>query len=74
MVLGRAVADGNTDGFLKVVYNAEDGKILGAQIAGANAEDIVSVAAVALKKGATVDDLRSTIFPHPSYCEILKFV
>ena len=70
--LGRAVADGCTEGFAKILYNASDGRVLGAHIAGERAGDIISVCALALKKKATVSDLRSVVFPHPSYSEILR--
>jgi len=55
--LGRAVAVGETDGFVKVVADKESEQILGVQIVGADATDLISEAALAIEMGATLEDI-----------------
>jgi dihydrolipoamide dehydrogenase len=58
-------------GFVKMIANEKDNKILGVQIAGSEASDIISEAALAIKMGATLDDVALTIHPHPTLSESL---
>jgi dihydrolipoamide dehydrogenase len=69
--LGRAVAAGETDGFVKVVSDAGSGLVRGVQIVGPEASDLISEAALAIEMGATVEDLALTIHPHPTLPEAL---
>jgi dihydrolipoamide dehydrogenase len=67
--LGRALSVNDTDGFVKVVADAETGELLGMHIVGNGASDLISEAALAIEMGAVVDDLRLTIHPHPTLSE-----
>jgi dihydrolipoamide dehydrogenase len=67
--LGRAMAVGETDGFVKLVSDQENGLILGVQIVGYQASDLISEAALAIEMGATVEDVALTIHPHPTMPE-----
>ena len=67
--LGRAIAVGETDGFAKVVSDKESGLLLGAQIVGPNATDLIAECALALEMGASVGDLALTIHAHPTLAE-----
>jgi len=67
--LGRAVAVGETDGFVKVVEESE--QILGVQIVGADATDLISEGALAIEMGATLEDIGLTVHPHPTLPESL---
>ncbi|UCZ51885.1 dihydrolipoyl dehydrogenase [Bacillus shivajii] len=67
---GRALSLNETDGFVKMVTRKEDGLVLGVQIAGANASDMISEACVAIEAGMTAEDLALTIHAHPSLGEI----
>ncbi|MDQ0253879.1 dihydrolipoamide dehydrogenase [Evansella vedderi] len=67
---GRALSLNETDGFMKMVTRKEDGLVLGVQIAGANASDMISEACVAIEAGMTAEDLALTIHAHPSLGEI----
>lgn len=58
-----------TDGFIDVVCDAKTGRVLGAQIAGAAAGELVSLFAQAIAYGATHEDLALVIWPHPSMAE-----
>jgi dihydrolipoamide dehydrogenase len=69
--LGRAVAVGETDGFVKVVADKESEQILGVQIVGADATDLISEAALAIEMGATLEDIGLTVHPHPTLPESL---
>ncbi len=67
---GRALSLNNSDGFLKLVTREEDGLILGGQIAGPNASDMISEIALAVEAGMTAEDIALTIHPHPTLGEI----
>jgi dihydrolipoamide dehydrogenase len=67
---GRALALNNTDGFLKLVTRKEDGLIIGAQIAGASASDMIAELGLAIESGMTAEDLAMTIHAHPTLGEI----
>lgn len=69
---GKARAMGATDGFVKVVADATDGRILGVHIIGAHASDIIDAAAVAIsaKMDAKTLGLR-VIHAHPTLAELL---
>jgi len=66
---GKAAVTGETDGFIKIVTNKETGEILGAQIVGPRATDLVHEVAVAMKGELLVDDLVDTIHSHPTLSE-----
>ncbi|RKQ37348.1 dihydrolipoyl dehydrogenase [Oceanobacillus halophilus] len=67
---GRALSLNNTDGFLKLVTRKEDGLVLGGQIAGPNASDMISEIGLAVEAGMTAEDLALTIHAHPTLGEI----
>lgn len=67
---GRALSLNDSEGFMKMVTRKEDGLVLGVQIAGHNASDMISEACVAIEAGMTAEDLALTIHAHPSLGEI----
>ncbi|SET29210.1 dihydrolipoamide dehydrogenase [Oceanobacillus limi] len=67
---GRALSLNNSDGFLKLVTRKEDGLVLGGQIAGPNASDMISEVGLAVEAGMTAEDLALTIHAHPTLGEI----
>ena len=67
--LGKAHAMGELSGFFKLICEVPGGKILGAQIAGAHATDLVAEAALAVKQGLTVKQLAHTVHAHPTLAE-----
>ena len=69
--LGRALSTGDPEGFVKVVSNEEDGLVLGAQIVGPDASNLISEVALAIEMGATVEDIAMTIHPHPTLPEAI---
>ncbi|WP_416151095.1 dihydrolipoyl dehydrogenase [Salipaludibacillus sp. HK11] len=67
---GRALSLNESEGFMKMITRKEDGLVLGVQIAGHNASDMISEACVAIEAGMTAEDLALTIHAHPSLGEI----
>lgn len=69
--LGKAIAAVQTPGFVKLVVNKKDGKILGAHMIGANTTDYIAELTMVIDKGFTVYDVTYTIHPHPTFSEIV---
>ncbi|MEQ6377287.1 dihydrolipoyl dehydrogenase [Bacillaceae bacterium S4-13-56] len=67
---GRALSLNESDGFVKLVTRKEDGLIIGAQIAGVNASDMIAELGLAIEAGMTAEDLALTIHAHPTLGEI----
>ncbi|MFD1018011.1 dihydrolipoyl dehydrogenase [Thalassobacillus hwangdonensis] len=67
---GRALSLNETDGFVKLVTRKDDGLVIGAQIAGANASDMIAELGLAIEAGMTAEDLALTIHAHPTLGEI----
>ncbi|MGQ0645311.1 MAG: dihydrolipoyl dehydrogenase [Elusimicrobiota bacterium] len=68
----KAMASDETEGFLQIVSEKDGGKILGAQIAGPHATELIHVFSVALQAGLKTEDLRRIIFAHPTLSEGIK--
>jgi dihydrolipoamide dehydrogenase len=69
--LGRALSTGDPEGFVKIISNEEDGLVIGVQIVGPEASNLISEAALAIEMGATVEDIALTIHPHPTLPEAI---
>ncbi|MBU4691018.1 dihydrolipoyl dehydrogenase [Mycoplasma zalophi] len=69
--VGKAIAAHKDYGFAKLVINKENGKILGAEIVGANSTDMIAEIALLMDKELTIFDLADTIHPHPTFNEII---
>ncbi|MCB2198296.1 dihydrolipoyl dehydrogenase [bacterium] len=69
--LGRAKSLGQTDGFVKVISDPETHLILGVAIVGPSASELIAEGTLAIEMGATLEDLMSTIHPHPTLSESL---
>lgn len=67
---GRALALNATDGFVKLVARKEDGLLVGAQIVGVGASDMIAEMATAIEAGVTAEDIALTIHAHPTLGEI----
>jgi len=70
-VLGRAIANADTDGFVKVVIDAASKEVLGIHVVGNGASDVIAEAALAIEMGALADDLSMTIHAHPTLPEAI---
>ncbi len=65
---GKAAAAGDRDGFIKLIFDAEN-KLRGAHIIGGNVVEMLGEPSVAMTLGATAEDLARTIHAHPSLYE-----
>jgi len=68
---GRALSLNVTDGFVKVVADKDTGIVLGAQIAGPEASNLIAEMGLAVEMGATLEDIALTIHAHPTLGEIV---
>jgi len=68
---GRAKAQGDTSGMVKVLSNAQTDRVLGVHICAANASELIAQAVIAMELGASTEDLALTVFAHPSLSEAL---
>lgn len=66
---GKAIAIGQSIGKTKLLFNPNDGKLLGVSLIGAHAGDLISEAALAIEMGADAEDIGLTIHPHPTLSE-----
>jgi len=69
--LGRAMSVNDTDGFCKMVADADSGEVLGIHIVGNGASDLIAEGALAIEMGAVLHDLSLTIHPHPTLSEVM---
>jgi dihydrolipoamide dehydrogenase len=68
---GKAIALGEVEGFIKTVFDAETGELLGAHMVGAEVTELIQGYAIARTAEATDAELRATIFPHPTLSEMM---
>lgn len=66
---GRALTTLETDGFVKVIVDAKNDRVLGVTIVGPHASDLISEAALAIEMDAEALDIGLTIHPHPTLGE-----
>lgn len=67
----KALAEGEGDGIAKVLFNKENGKILGVHIIGLHAADLIQECANAVSRGMTVDELAFCVHTHPTLSEVI---
>jgi dihydrolipoamide dehydrogenase len=66
---GRALANGRSEGFTKLLFDAETHRIVGGGIVGMHAGDLIGEVALAIEMGADAVDIGATIHPHPTLGE-----
>jgi dihydrolipoamide dehydrogenase len=69
---GRAIANDSTDGFVKIVADAKTDRILGAQILGRGAGELIAEVVTHMEYGGSAEDLGRTIHAHPTMGEAVK--
>ena len=69
---GRAIAADATDGYVKIIADSKTDKILGAQILGTNAGELISEIVTHMEYGGSAEDLGRTIHAHPTMSEAIK--
>ncbi|MEB5970143.1 dihydrolipoyl dehydrogenase [Enterococcus gallinarum] len=67
---GRALSLAQTEGFIRLISTVKENILVGAQIVGVGASDMVSELALAIESGMNAEDVALTIHPHPSLGEI----
>jgi pyruvate/2-oxoglutarate dehydrogenase complex dihydrolipoamide dehydrogenase (E3) component len=72
--LDRAIADGEAEGFVKVLTRPGTDRILGATIAGEHAADILAEFVLAMRHGVGLDKILGTIHTYPTLSEATKYV
>lgn len=70
--LGRSRASGDTDGFIKILADAQTDEILGVHMIGARAADLIAEAVVAMEFRASAEDIARMSHSHPTYAEAVK--
>ena len=70
-VSGKAMASGETDGFTKLIYDAQYGELLGAHIIGAEATELIAEIGIARSLEATHEAVLETIHAHPTLSEMI---
>jgi dihydrolipoamide dehydrogenase len=66
---GRAIANGRDEGFVKLLFDKPNGRVIGGGIVGQNAGDLISEVCLAIEMGADAEDIGRTIHPHPTLGE-----
>ncbi|HEV8605492.1 MAG TPA: dihydrolipoyl dehydrogenase [Tepidisphaeraceae bacterium] len=68
---GRAMASGETDGFVKLIFDAKFGELLGVHMIGENVTELLSELVLARKLEATEEEIIDAIHPHPTLSEAI---
>ncbi len=68
---GRALAEGEPEGLVKIVADEKYGEVLGVHIIAAQATDLISEAVLALELESTVHELANAVHPHPTFSEVV---
>ena len=69
---GRAIASDATDGYVKIIADATTDKLLGAQILGRGAGELISEIVTHMEYGGSAEDLARTVHAHPTMSEAVK--
>ena len=67
--IGRALASGETDGFVKIIADAQTDRILGAHAIGPSAADLVQQMVITMEFGGSAEDVQLMVFGHPTMSE-----
>ena len=72
MANSRAKTNRETDGFVKILADSKTDKVLGVQIIGPHAGEMIAEMAVAMEFGASSEDIARTCHAHPTFSEAIK--
>ena len=70
---GRALSLGRSEGFTKMLWDKETGRVLGGAIVGPNAGDLIAEIGLAVEMGADAADIGLSVHPHPTLSETIAF-
>jgi dihydrolipoamide dehydrogenase len=68
---GKAVAAGDPEGFVKIIFGEKHGEILGAHIIGADATEMIAEMGLGITLEATIDEITNTVHAHPTLSEMI---
>ena len=68
---GKAIAMGETEGLIKVIFDEKSGELLGAHLIGVEVTEMIQGFVIAKQAELTEEDLMHTIFPHPTMSEMM---
>ena len=69
---GKAIAQGEDQGLVKVVFDKKTGQLLGAHMVGSEVTELIQGFVVAMNLETTEEELMHSIFPHPTISETMK--
>jgi dihydrolipoamide dehydrogenase len=69
---GKALGEGESEGFVQIVAENHTGRIVGCQIVGPHAVETIHEVVIAKKRGLTVEDIAETMHAHPTVSEVIK--
>ncbi|MCC6889940.1 MAG: dihydrolipoyl dehydrogenase [Hyphomicrobiales bacterium] len=69
---GKAIALGEDQGLVKVIFDSKTGQLLGAHMVGAEVTELIQGYVVAMNLETTEEELMHTVFPHPTLSEMMK--
>ena len=70
---GRSLANSRDEGFTKLLFDKDTGRVIGGGIVGSCAGDLIAEVALAIEMGADAADIGMTIHPHPTLSETIAF-
>ncbi|MBB5659562.1 dihydrolipoyl dehydrogenase [Brevundimonas halotolerans] len=70
-VNGKAIASGETEGFVKTIFDAKTGALIGAHMIGAEVTEMIQGYVTAITLEATEEDIHGIIYPHPTLSEAM---
>ena len=70
--LGKSLADGSHDGFVKIIFDSKYGELLGCHIIGHDASNLISEIAISKTLETTYHELLKTVHPHPTLSEAIQ--
>ena len=70
-VNGKAIASGETDGFVKTIFDAKTGALIGAHMIGAEVTEMIQGYVTAITLEATEEDIHGIVYPHPTMSEAM---
>ena len=68
---GKALAIGEEDGMIKLIFNEKTGELLGAHMIGAEVTDMIHSMVLAMTLETTEEEIMQTVFPHPTLSEMI---
>lgn len=70
-VNGKAIASGETEGFVKTIFDAKTGALIGAHLIGAEVTEMIQGYVTAITMEATEEDIHGIVYPHPTMSEAM---